>query len=119
MTPAAELLVRLEARGVTLLPAAGGMLRIRPSGALTPEEREDALTLKREILDLLARRLTVDPWPAELAGHGRRIGPLERCVACRATTWATYAHIALCLQCATNRARSSSITGGGSSGRGI
>src|SRR5206468_4870325 len=92
-----------EARGVTLQPAEGGMLRVRPSLALTPEEREAARALKREILDLLSRRPTADPWPAELGGHGRHIGPQGRCAACRAATWVSYAAVPICLPCATVR----------------
>lgn len=59
MTPAPALLAELQARGFRVR-AADGQVRIAPAGALTPDLRDRILSVKPELLRLLAPRAHLD-----------------------------------------------------------
>lgn len=55
MTAAADIIKRLNRRGVTLTPAPGGNITARPGGALTDTERAEILANKPALVSLLHR----------------------------------------------------------------
>lgn len=55
MTSAADIIKRLNRRGVTLTPAPGGNITARPGGALTDTERAEILANKPALVSLLQR----------------------------------------------------------------
>ena len=125
----AALVKMLRARGVTLEPR-GDKLRVRPAGAVRPEEVEALRQHKATVLALLTRgtaagveadpasgasrspvkpavRWWSHPWPDELRGLGiRHVGPFDLCAECERWSWVRYGNRVLCLACATRRRRS-------------
>jgi len=82
MTPAVELLARLRARGVVLEPD-GGILVVRPAGAVQPQEVAALRRHKAEVLAMLRGRW----WPSialNLVTVGEVLGPTpdEHALAC-------------------------------------
>jgi TubC N-terminal docking domain len=129
----AALVESLRARGV-LLRVVGDRIRYRPASALKADEIETLRRRKAEVLQLLTSRgryaLNFDsvcvapmpntrpmtlpvtsgsysyPWPDALPGLGpRSVGPFDRCVGCKAGSWARYGAVVLCVRCALRQER--------------
>ena len=105
---AAQLLAEVLAGGGSIVP--GDPPRLRTPRRLRPlveahraELRELVEASSDDLRRELPRRLF--PWPADLGGVPRSVGPLASCSQCpadahpaRRCTWVTYGGVALCLR---------------------
>lgn len=103
-----DLLDQLRALGAAVA-VSGDRLRITAPEELPPALLNALREAKAEILALLNPR---EPsrrtgrrgrWPETISGHPRQVGSSERCAFCGAGTWACYAGLPVCEECACHQ----------------